>query len=102
MQKRGVFSYFLSNFVANKHLYSMLYIKQMEPCGKASHDKKLKRDGKKKVLYVNQEIVPYVPESEMSIMGGELPNKIQEKDLRFVLSCLNGETSMSVADSSMR
>lgn len=35
--------------------------------------------GKKKVLYVNQEIVPYVPESEMSIMGGELPNKIQEK-----------------------
>ena len=47
MQKRGVFSYFLSNFVANKLLYSMLYIKQMEPCGKASHDKKLKRDGKK-------------------------------------------------------
>ncbi len=40
MQKRGVFSYFLSNFVANKHLYSALYIKQMEPCRKASHDKK--------------------------------------------------------------
>ncbi|MGI6232441.1 MAG: glycogen/starch synthase [Prevotella sp.] len=34
---------------------------------------------KKKVLFINQEIKPYVPDSEMSIMGSELPHKIQEK-----------------------
>lgn len=33
---------------------------------------------KKKVLFINQEISPFVPESEMSIMGSELPHKIQE------------------------
>lgn len=33
---------------------------------------------KKKVLFINQEITPYVPESELSIMGNELPHKIQE------------------------
>ena len=32
----------------------------------------------KKVLFINQEISPYVPESEMSAMGGLLPQKIQE------------------------
>lgn len=32
----------------------------------------------KKVLFINQEIVPYVPESELSVMGSELPHKIQE------------------------
>ena len=32
----------------------------------------------KKVLYVNQEIMPYVPESEMSMMGREIPLKMQE------------------------
>jgi starch synthase len=32
----------------------------------------------KKVLFVNQEIMPYVPDSEMSIMGREIPQKIQE------------------------
>lgn len=33
---------------------------------------------KKKILFINQEIMPYVPESEMSIMGSELPQKIQD------------------------
>ncbi|MBM6993234.1 MAG: glycogen/starch synthase [Prevotella sp.] len=33
---------------------------------------------KKKVLFINQEIAPYVPESEMSTMGRDLPQKIQE------------------------
>lgn len=32
----------------------------------------------KKILYINQEIMPYVPETEMSVIGRELPQKIQE------------------------
>ena len=32
----------------------------------------------KKVLYINQEIFPYVPESEMAVMGKEVPHRIQE------------------------
>ena len=32
----------------------------------------------KKVLFINQEITPYVPESEMSVMGNLMPHKIQE------------------------
>src|SRR3712207_105276 len=32
----------------------------------------------KKVLFINQEIAPYVAESEMSIMGRDLPQKAQE------------------------
>ena len=32
----------------------------------------------KKVLFINQEIDPYVAESHMSIMGRELPQKMQE------------------------
>ena len=34
---------------------------------------------KKKILFINQEITPYVPETEMSIMGKALPQAIQEK-----------------------
>ena len=32
----------------------------------------------KKVLFINQEITPYLPETEMSVMGRELPQKAQE------------------------
>lgn len=32
----------------------------------------------KKVLFINQEISPYVPESELSVMGRDLPHKMQE------------------------
>ncbi|MBQ6064432.1 MAG: glycogen/starch synthase [Prevotella sp.] len=32
----------------------------------------------KKVLFINQEISPYVPETEMSVMGKNLPQKMQE------------------------
>jgi len=32
----------------------------------------------KKVLFINQEITPYVPESEMSVMGSMMPHKMQE------------------------
>lgn len=32
----------------------------------------------KKVLFINQEINPYVPESEMSVMGGMMPAKMQD------------------------
>lgn len=33
----------------------------------------------RKILFINQEISPYVPDSELSIMGRELPQAIQEK-----------------------
>ena len=32
----------------------------------------------KKVLFINQEITPYVPETEMSLMGNLMPQKMQE------------------------
>ena len=32
----------------------------------------------KKVLFINQEITPYVPESEMSVMGNLMPHQMQE------------------------
>ena len=34
---------------------------------------------KKKILFINQEITPYVPESEMSLLGKALPQAMQEK-----------------------
>ena len=34
---------------------------------------------KKKVLFVSQEITPYLPESEISKIGRELPQGIQER-----------------------
>lgn len=34
---------------------------------------------KEKVLFVNQEIMPYIPESEMSKAGIDLPKGIQER-----------------------
>lgn len=40
---------------------------------------KIIKMGKKKILFINQEITPYVPESEMSLMGRDLPQAIQEK-----------------------
>ena len=56
----------------------------------------------KKVLFINQEIDPYVAETHMSIMGRELPQKMQEEVLRFAPLCLNGAPSMSVAASCTR
>ena len=38
----------------------------------------------KKVLFITQEITPYVPESEMSKLGRQLPQAIQEAS--YVLS----------------
>lgn len=32
----------------------------------------------KKILFINQEIAPYVPDSEMSLLGRQVPQKIQE------------------------
>lgn len=34
----------------------------------------------KKILFITQEIMPYVPESELSLMGRKLPQAIQEKN----------------------
>ena len=33
----------------------------------------------KKILFINQEISPYVPDSELSFMGRNLPQVMQEK-----------------------
>jgi starch synthase len=35
---------------------------------------------KKKILFINQEISPYVPDNALSIMGRELPKTIQERN----------------------
>ena len=34
---------------------------------------------KKKILYISQEITPYLPESEMSVIGRQLPQGVQER-----------------------
>ena len=34
---------------------------------------------KKKILFINQEIAPYVPDSDMSLMGQALPQAMQER-----------------------
>ena len=34
---------------------------------------------KRKILFINQEITPYVPETELSLMGKALPQAMQEK-----------------------
>jgi len=43
--------------------------------------------GKKKILFVSQEICPYLPETEMSLIGRHLPQHIQEsgKDIRIFM-----------------
>ena len=43
--------------------------------------------GKKKILFVSQEIYPYLPETEMSLIGRHLPQQIQkdEKDIRIFM-----------------
>lgn len=35
---------------------------------------------KKKILFINQEISPYVPDSELSVLGRELPKSMQERN----------------------
>jgi len=39
-----------------------------------------KKMAKKKILFINQEISPYVPENAMSVMGRELPRTMQERN----------------------
>ena len=57
----------------------------------------------KKVLFINQEIDPYVAESHMSIMGRELPQKMQEAgfEIRTFMPKW-GAPSTSVADNCTR
>ena len=35
---------------------------------------------KKKILFINQEISPYVPDTTMSVMGREIPRAMQERN----------------------
>ncbi len=37
----------------------------------------------KKILFINQEISPYVPESALSVLGRDLPTKMQEEGLEI-------------------
>ena len=39
---------------------------------------------KKKVLFIFQEITPYLPESEMSTIGGYLPQGIQNSGKEII------------------
>ena len=43
--------------------------------------------GKKKVLFISQEVYPYLPETQMSLIGRHLPQQIQEdgKDIRIFM-----------------
>ena len=34
---------------------------------------------KKKILFINQEITPYVPDNALSLMGKNLPKVMQER-----------------------
>ena len=35
---------------------------------------------KKKILFINQEISPYVPDNNLSLMGKSLPQAMQERN----------------------
>ena len=35
---------------------------------------------KKKILFINQEISPYVPDTNLSLMGKDLPQAMQERN----------------------
>jgi starch synthase len=37
----------------------------------------------KKILFINQEIAPYVPDSELSLLGRDLPHAIQEQSFEI-------------------
>ena len=56
----------------------------------------------KKVLFINQEIDPYVAESHMSIMGRELPQKMQEAGFEIRTFMPKWGPSTSVADNCTR
>ena len=56
----------------------------------------------KKVLFINQEIAPYVPETALSIMGRDLPTKMQEEGFEIRTFMPNGEISTSAEDNFMR
>ena len=40
----------------------------------------LRSMAKKKILFINQEIFPYVPDTSLSVLGRELPKAMQERD----------------------
>ena len=56
----------------------------------------------KKVLFINQEINPYVAESRMSVMGRELPQKMQEASFEIRTFMPKGASSMSDVVNYMR
>ena len=57
---------------------------------------------KKKILFINQEIAPYVPDTIMSLQGRDIPQAIQEKSHEIRIFMPNGVISMNEEVSSMR
>ena len=57
---------------------------------------------KKKILFINQEISPYVPDNNLSLMGKDLPQAMQERNHEIRTFMPNGVTSMNVVDNFMR
>jgi len=57
---------------------------------------------KTKVLFVAQEIMPYLKESQMGHIGRHLPQGIQEKEKRSGHLCPVTETSMNEETSFMK
>ena len=51
----------------------------------------------KKILFIAQEITPYLPESEIATICRNLPQGIQERGREIRTSCLNSEISTSDA-----
>ena len=56
----------------------------------------------KKILFINQEITPYVPDSDMSLLGRDLPGSIQEKGFEIRTFMPKWEISTSAEDSYMK
>ncbi len=51
----------------------------MPYCGLFPSVRRQERHFMKKILYINQEIAPYLPETEMSLLGRDLPQQMQEQ-----------------------
>lgn len=56
----------------------------------------------KKILFIAQEITPYLPESEIATICRNLPQGIQERGREIGHSCQNSEISTSAAISCTR
>lgn len=56
----------------------------------------------KKILFINTETVPYVPENKLSAMGKLVPRRYRATDMRSEPLCPNGAVSTSDAACCMK